>query len=141
MNACRMPSIRNNQPWRIEVFTENELDALPNFVAAGQSHAAGAQHFSQGMSGRPAVMMMISAMLVCVFFEVAVGFPCSIGLNIAPVRWLGHSFLVNKAIMAQNGFKVFVVSLFTNASDAENFLSLTSGMLTGAATDDRLPIT
>ena len=69
MNACRMPSIRNNQPWRIEVFTENELDALPNFVAAGQSHAAGAQHFSQGMPGRPAVMMMSSAMLVCVFLK------------------------------------------------------------------------
>ncbi len=39
-NACRAPSIRNSQPWRVKVFAEDALADLVNIAATGEARAA-----------------------------------------------------------------------------------------------------
>jgi len=103
-NACRAPSIRNDQPWRVKVFAEDALADLVNAAAAGESLAAKAPplwapdvraaRIDDGALRRGGLR----------FYEAPVGLLCTIDRNATREQWLDHGCFINNIILASNAF-------------------------------------
>lgn len=103
-NACRAPSNRNNQPWRVLVFAEDALADLVNGFAAGDAHTDGAPprwspDLRASQSGDAALRRGGLR-----FYEAPVGLLCTISRDASPEDWLDHGGFINNILLGANAF-------------------------------------
>ena len=99
-NACRAPSIRNNQPWRVQVFAEDALADLVNIAAAGESRAANAPPlWAPGVRAARTDDGALRRRGLR-FYEGPVGLLCTIDRIATREQWLDHGCFVNNIILA-----------------------------------------
>ena len=101
-NACRAPSIRNNQPWRVQVFAEDALADLVNIAAAGESRTAKAPPlWARGVCAARTDDGALRRRGLR-FYEGPVGLLCTIDRIATREQWLDHGCFVNNIILASS---------------------------------------
>jgi len=103
-NACRAPSIHNNQTRRVQVFAEDALANLVNIMAAGISRVAEAPTlWARDVRAARTYDGELSHVGLP-FYEAPVGLLCAIDRNATLEEWLEHGCFVNNIIVAANAF-------------------------------------